>query len=242
MVESSNTRYHSSVTRAAKRAKPAASGAARTRRPGRPRQLERRKAARERIVEAAALLFGRQGFAATTTAEIARRARASEGTVFHHFPTKRALLAEVGRREGERVIALAAQGVDPTAPPPEPEEMLRPLFAYAREHPDAYRLFAMDGDLEDLDAGFAAKRERVTGGLAILLAGWSARGLLRRMNPDIVAELIFSVVDGAVRRLVLEAGFDDEEAWLQETCHAVRSLLAPLSPGPAGAGTTTPRS
>ena len=175
----------------------------------------------------AAALFAVQGYGETTTAQIARKAGASEGTLFHHFPSKRSLLAEVGRREGKRVLEIAFAAIDPEAPPPDPETLLRPLFDYAEREPDRYRLFAMDGDLEDLDAGFSAKRALVTEGLAAGLAAWSARGSLRRMNPDRVAELIFAVTDAAVRRLVLDERWREKEAWLQETCFAVRALLAP---------------
>src|SRR5579863_7555377 len=45
----------------------------------------------DRIVEAAVQLFSRQGFAASSTHEIARLAGVSEVTVFRHFPRKRDL-------------------------------------------------------------------------------------------------------------------------------------------------------
>src|SRR5271170_3162175 len=44
-----------------------------------------------RIVEAAVQLFSRQGFAASSTHEIARLAGVSEVTVFRHFPRKKDL-------------------------------------------------------------------------------------------------------------------------------------------------------
>jgi AcrR family transcriptional regulator len=44
-----------------------------------------------RIVEAAVQLFSRQGFAASSTYEIARLAGLSEVTIFRHFPRKRDL-------------------------------------------------------------------------------------------------------------------------------------------------------
>src|ERR1700686_2488104 len=44
-----------------------------------------------RIVEAAVQLFSRQGFAASSTHEIARLAGVSEVTIFRHFPRKRDL-------------------------------------------------------------------------------------------------------------------------------------------------------
>lgn len=45
----------------------------------------------ERIIEAAVQLFSRQGFAGTSTHEIARLAGVSEVTLFRHFPRKRDL-------------------------------------------------------------------------------------------------------------------------------------------------------
>ncbi len=55
----------------------------------------KRGTARERLLDAAEELFARDGFAATTTREIAERAGTSTGMVFYHFPTKTALLDTV---------------------------------------------------------------------------------------------------------------------------------------------------
>ena len=49
---------------------------------------------RERIVEAARSLFAEKGFDRTTTAEIAREAGISEGTIYRHFKSKKELLME----------------------------------------------------------------------------------------------------------------------------------------------------
>jgi len=50
---------------------------------------------RRRIVAAALPLFARQGFAGTTTKEIAAVADVSEALLFKHFPTKAALYGEI---------------------------------------------------------------------------------------------------------------------------------------------------
>ena len=54
---------------------------------------ERRKA----IVSAAVPLFARNGFAGTTTRELAEAAGISEALLFRHFPTKKALYREILR-------------------------------------------------------------------------------------------------------------------------------------------------
>ena len=57
--------------------------------PAGPGRRERNKAAaRQRILARALELFQTRGFEATTTKEIAKRAKVAEGTVFNYFPTK----------------------------------------------------------------------------------------------------------------------------------------------------------
>lgn len=50
---------------------------------------------REQILNAALRLFGRQGFAATTTKQIAQETGVAEGLLFHYFPTKMDLFAAI---------------------------------------------------------------------------------------------------------------------------------------------------
>src|SRR6266851_728699 len=52
------------------------------------KQAERRAATTESILKAGRLLFGEQGFAATTMDDIAAAARVAKGAVYHHFATK----------------------------------------------------------------------------------------------------------------------------------------------------------
>jgi len=53
---------------------------------------------KESILDAAAQLFAAKGFEATPTAEVAKVAGVSEGTIFHHFKTKDGILVHIIRR------------------------------------------------------------------------------------------------------------------------------------------------
>ena len=53
---------------------------------------------RDRILEAAQLLFASRGFETVTMAEIARRARVARATVFNHFGSKGALVEAITER------------------------------------------------------------------------------------------------------------------------------------------------
>jgi AcrR family transcriptional regulator len=66
---------------------------------------------RARVLEAAYFLFGTRGYASTGTADIAAQADVSEGSIFYHFGSKRALLVELGKLHGQKMIA-AMQGED----------------------------------------------------------------------------------------------------------------------------------
>ncbi len=59
---------------------------------------------RQRVLEAANMLFSTRGFVKTGTADIAREADVSEGSIFYHFGSKRNLLTELGRMYGERMV------------------------------------------------------------------------------------------------------------------------------------------
>jgi len=61
--------------------------------PGRTRGVSKNTAeARRKLIASAIMLFGRQGFAATSTEEIAEQAGYGQATIFFHFKTKAGLL------------------------------------------------------------------------------------------------------------------------------------------------------
>ncbi len=66
---------------------------------------------KQRVLAAAHMLFSSKGFANTGTADIAREADVSEGSIFYHFGSKKALLAELGVRHGQMMIE-AMEGDD----------------------------------------------------------------------------------------------------------------------------------
>jgi AcrR family transcriptional regulator len=63
---------------------------------------------KRRIVEAALACFAEQGYEATATSEIARRAGVAEATIFRHFATKKDLLLRLVRPVAARLLMPAA--------------------------------------------------------------------------------------------------------------------------------------
>jgi AcrR family transcriptional regulator len=73
--------------------------------PVRRTQAERRNAAEEALLDAAARLFARHGVDATSLADIAREAGYSRGIVNFHFGSRAALVARLAERSQQKFVA-----------------------------------------------------------------------------------------------------------------------------------------
>src|SRR5258708_15592387 len=66
---------------------------------------EQKVVTRDRLVNAAMMLFARKGITETTTADVAKSVRMSHGVVFLHFPTRDDLVIAVIDQFGRRLSA-----------------------------------------------------------------------------------------------------------------------------------------
>ena len=87
---------------------------------------------KQRVLSAAHMLFSTKGFACTGTADIARAADVSEGSIFYHFGSKKALLAELGIRHGRMMIEAMEQG--DALEDLEPGIIIPRVFQFCREN------------------------------------------------------------------------------------------------------------
>jgi AcrR family transcriptional regulator len=193
----------------------------------RRREPERKRA---RLLAAARSLFAERGYAATTTAQLAREAGVAEGTVFHHFVSKRALLeavaGEYGRGLAERMFA----GVEVTASKPAAEPMLRRAFAYVREQGALSRLLVLAPDPTEWSVARAASRREIVSALATAFASWRGRGGLRAFDPVIAAELLYALVEAALSGCFVHGDGSREPEYLRETIACVEGALFARSP------------
>lgn len=166
---------------------------------GRPEPRE--PSSRQRILDAALRLFGREGYEETSVAELARAAEVSKGLVYHYFDTKRDVLEAVMARGTERLEAALARdgtGRAPAAPAALVMEVLGlvaedllwwRLFFRLRMHPDlgrhsgiASRGRSLEEALErSLGAAGAAEPRRQARALAAAIEGTAQRYVL---DPD----------------------------------------------------------
>ena len=152
----------------------------------------RRTSTRDELVEAAILLFRRQGVSGTGLDEICRRAGVTKGVFAHHFPGgKRELLTAAVERNASDVRALLArlaERSDGSAP-----ELVRALFAtYAR-------LFRKHGWAFGCPVAAAVVEAREDEEVVVGAAFASWRAALREVDfRDGLDALVVAAFEGAI--------------------------------------------
>jgi AcrR family transcriptional regulator len=159
----------------------------------------------KRIQEAARHLFSTQGFDATSTREIAERARVGLATLFLYAADKRDLLFLAGNDDLEALTAVAFTDVDYAAPLLDQLiKIFRQFFAfYAKD-----RLFSRDllRELTFFTSGqqsarFQATRQATIGSIERVVSEARLRGTIRCESSDAaIAQVIFYVFAADVRR------------------------------------------
>lgn len=101
---------------------------------------ERRRTARERLLDAAEKLFADQGFVGTTTRSITERAGTSAGAIFYHFESKEGLLVALLRERSPHDRVEDILGRHPAAPRAALSELGVHLATMARAREPMLRL------------------------------------------------------------------------------------------------------
>ena len=194
----------------------------------------RSRATVEAVVEAAAQVFQREGYAGTTTNRIAERAGVSVGSLYQYFPNKDAILVALTQRhleEGyEQIAPLLYEFA--TDPPPVEVGLTRLTEAMMHLHAGSPRLHRVlfeecprPPELQErLDATYLLAIE----GLSAWLA---ARPEVTVPDPRLAAEMVAQIVEGATHRQVIHPQPDREPTeYVTETVR----LLAGYLTGDAG--------
>ncbi len=170
----------------------------------------RGRATRAKLLEAAEELFTRLGYDGTSMGDVARRAGASVGTLYHHFADKRALLLELIDGFGDRLAAqrrtdldfAAFLGADPRAAF---STWLRKAHARLRARPSLYLVvLGMAGRDDEVRRRYQRVEEVAVERLTALIEFGQRHGLMRAgLDPQAAAFLIHHSLDMAVVQLLL---------------------------------------
>ena len=180
---------------------------------------------RARVIEAGFMLFATRGYSGTGTADIAREADVSEGSIFYHFGSKRALMGELGRVHGGRMIA-AMQENDPLDQL-HPANVVRRCFAFCatdmawkalkgRVDPATGKECVDDHSNPEAEPFFLASREVVQQWVESHISAYCAAHGIMGIHPGITASMTFALVGDALHRAA--HGAPEEHALVREQC------------------------
>ncbi|MBE9373660.1 TetR/AcrR family transcriptional regulator [Saccharopolyspora sp. HNM0983] len=162
---------------------------------------EQHQQRRTAITEAAATLFARQGFARTTTAQIAEAAGTSPGNMFHYFADKPAIFRAIFEQDIPTSRELFQKHAEPEDPAASLMDVVDALAAPARDGRAPgllVELLRQAGNDPQLREIVGTNDAIVRGGIAELVRRAAAEG---RADPDLDADRaaawVSTVVDAA---------------------------------------------
>jgi AcrR family transcriptional regulator len=160
-----------------------------------------RTAQRGRILQAAADVFARKGFAAARISDVATRAGVSHGLVHHYFESKAALHRALLEQVIANADALPRAALErPGTPWERLEWFVRTALLGAQHAPEQFFLAVEAGMNEAVEP--AVRELLATGGqrgvelLARLIAEGQKTGSVRAGNPVALSQHLFAMIQG----------------------------------------------
>ena len=158
---------------------------------------------RERILEAASLLFSEQNYGTVTVEDIAARAGVAKGTVYNHFTSKQALFSEVITSRLEHLVEILTES---SRQRDDVQLNLRRIAVHIMSFMLKYRQFFCMWKREepricqDTDHPWYALRAQLHAVLAAELERGIAEGVVRNECTEYLSAVILACTDGAVYR------------------------------------------
>lgn len=175
-------------------------------------------ATRARLVDAARVVFERDGFLAARVSDIAKEAGLSHGSYYHYFDSKEQLFREVAERQEARLTAPPDVGAIPTADGPghrpTPVERIRDANRrYFERYRDAARIMGVVEQVSRYDdqvnaarmatqRHFAERSERA-------IREWQAAGLVDADLDPVIAADALGAMTARFAELWLVQGYRD---------------------------------
>jgi AcrR family transcriptional regulator len=179
--------------------------------PAEPRITARRKATRDRVLEAASEVFAERGFHGATVEDICERAGFTRGAFYSNFSSKDDLVLELSRRQAEDLverIRRASKREHAAA-----EDVLRDVFAALADESrskERWVVLTTEFTLHAIrDAGarraWAAQQRRVRDELvAVVDEAVERQGLTLPMPTDLFVRVAIALTQGSLTQRLVE--------------------------------------
>jgi AcrR family transcriptional regulator len=182
---------------------------------------------RAALVDAGRVLFGRQGFTATSVEDLARQARVTTGALYHHFATKTALFETVFEQVHTDLLGRSADAAARAADEIAALGVGFEAFLDGMLQPEVQRILVTDAPAVLGLARFTELDERYAfAAIAAELRAASEGGRLRVDDPDTLARLLLGAL---TRGSMLIAAAAEPRAARDAVVRSLRALLSGLT-------------
>jgi len=195
------------------------------------KRAEQSAATRQRLIDGAARLFARNGYAASSVAAIGEEAGVSRGLVNFHFSTKEKLLHAVI----EQLVASLEERMFPSDPPGDPLQALAVLVdahrRFLTEQPERARLlFRLQAEALNPALGLQAFAMLHQRWLDRTRSWWEQALATNQIDPELDHNAVTTFTIGALRGIALEwllapGAVDIDAAYAQLARSLQRSLF-----------------
>ena len=150
---------------------------------------------RARILQAGIKLFARQGYDGTTTKDLANSAKVAEGTLFRHFPTKKAILIEVATSGWIEILTDLLTELSEMGSYKAISQVMRRRIVSMHNNADLLRVCFIEAqNHRELTERIQSEViEKMTDVAEAFFETAIARGIYRPMNPKIVAQVFLGM-------------------------------------------------
>jgi AcrR family transcriptional regulator len=182
---------------------------------------------RTRILNAALKLFARQGYDGTTTKDLANCARVAEGTIFRHFPNKKAILIEVATAGWVDILTDLLTELSEMGSYKAVSQVMLRRMTQMRKNSDLLRVCFIEAQYhpelkEHIQSEVIAKMTDVA---EAFFETAMEKGVYRPMNPKIVARVFLGIfaIAGFSDRTIIEP--DASPLALQEMAEGIADIF-----------------
>uniref|UniRef100_UPI000D1FBC3B TetR family transcriptional regulator n=2 Tax=Cyanothece sp. BG0011 TaxID=2082950 RepID=UPI000D1FBC3B len=150
---------------------------------------------RSRILKAALRLFAAKGYDGTTTKDLAKKAKVAEGTLFRYFPNKKAILIEVATQGWIEILTDLLTELSEMGNYKAVAQVMRRRVLRMQENKDLLQVCFIEAQFHQ------ELREKIQSEVIIKMTDVAEaffetameKGIYRRMNPKIVAQVFLGM-------------------------------------------------
>ncbi|MBL1178322.1 TetR/AcrR family transcriptional regulator [Pantanalinema sp. GBBB05] len=150
---------------------------------------------RNRILKSALRLFAQQGYDGTTTRDLAEAAEVAEGTLFRHFPNKKAILIEVASQGWVELLTDLLTELSGMGSYKAVAQVMRRRMLHLHQNADVLKVCFMEAQFH-ADLRDRIQSEVITKMTDVAEAFFQTamdQGIYRPMNPKIVAQVFLGM-------------------------------------------------